>query len=302
MSVKAKKDAVGIKKIESLTPEQEELLKQYQKTWIDYALSNKRGDKKIAETQIVKAYEAAGLRPPKVIFWTPSPKAAKALYFKLFELWRAWKPKQKDKKPDGPSWTYGCHDALWLGFYAYYDEVLKVPLEKIRPLIELAKHCGWIITCDDVVIMSEKPTSISVDQRYRLHSTTGVAISYEDSSQAYAIEGLEVPEHWVLNPQTITQREVLEQKNQELRRIALNQLGTKNFFDKKLFKKVHVDDFGTLWRCTFEDGLMVTMVEVVNGTKNKETGKGEEYLLMVPNNMERSKQAVAWNYFKKEDE
>lgn len=59
-------------KIERLTAEQIALFPEFIKKWTDIGLSTNPADRERAERGVVKSYEIAGLKPPKIV-WCGSP-------------------------------------------------------------------------------------------------------------------------------------------------------------------------------------------------------------------------------------
>src|ERR1700749_1955196 len=64
-----------MKKIESLTEEQKAKFPEYIKKWTEIGLCTKPANRKLAEKGIIKAYVAAKLPIPKIV-WTTSPLAS----------------------------------------------------------------------------------------------------------------------------------------------------------------------------------------------------------------------------------
>ena len=62
-----------MKKISSLTKEQENLLSVYRDRWLKIGLSTESGNEEIGTEAIKEAYKVAGLNPPKVTIWCDSP-------------------------------------------------------------------------------------------------------------------------------------------------------------------------------------------------------------------------------------
>lgn len=60
-------------------------------------------------------------------------------------------------------------------------------------------------------------------------------------------------------------------------------------------QKLHVDDFGTLWRIPLPGDEPLVMVEVVNSTPEPD-GSWHTYWLRVPPTMATAKQAVLWTH------
>ncbi len=84
---------------------------------------------------------------------------------------------------------HGNQDAGWLSFYDYFlNETSVKNIDKITPLVQLARNCGWFWPLESVVIMTEKPTSLKMLSG-KLHSLDGPAIEYADGFKIYAVNG-----------------------------------------------------------------------------------------------------------------
>ncbi|RJG05420.1 hypothetical protein D3870_04735 [Noviherbaspirillum cavernae] len=86
---------------------------------------------------------------------------------------------------------YGQHDAYWLSFYAYFREVegLEEETEQITGLLDLAKTAGWFTPHARVCWVSERPRTLSLNDKGKLHSSDGPALTYPDGWQVYATDG-----------------------------------------------------------------------------------------------------------------
>jgi len=62
-------------RLDSLTAEQQGLLPGVRNEWIRTGLSTEPADRAAAEAGVRKAYEAAGLEPPRLVIWLDSPMA-----------------------------------------------------------------------------------------------------------------------------------------------------------------------------------------------------------------------------------
>ena len=84
----------------------------------------------------------------------------------------------------------GSYDADLLSCYDYVLNELNVKeCEKLVPLMELAKECGWWASFENVAILQEKPKEIHM-KNGKLHCETGPAISYRgDKLKIWALDG-----------------------------------------------------------------------------------------------------------------
>jgi len=215
--------------IESLTPEQTALFPHYVKKWLDIGLNTQRADRKAAEEGVRMAYAAADLPPPKEIRWTDSPHAGGLLAAKFAE--------NNTLTP-----LYGQHDAAWLSFYDYMEEVLG--LEVVKPLhglMQIAKASGWWWAFDELAIMSERACELHRDPQNRLHNETGMAIKYPDGWGMYVWHGVTVPEAVILDPKSLSPADIKAEPNIEVRRIMIERYGVGDYLHEIKAEIVHMD-------------------------------------------------------------
>ena len=182
---------------------------------------------------------------------------------------------------------------------------LETQTEKLSGLIDQAKHAGWYLPHKHVCWISERHHILSRDERGRLHSLAGPAVSYPDGWSIYAVGGVRVPEYVIERPKEISVKKIDEEANVEIRRIMLEQYGIERFLRDGKADKLGSDDFGTLYRRSMGDDEPLVMVHVVNTTPEPD-GSHKDYFLRVPpqigdgNHTPRS--AVAWTFGMKERE
>jgi hypothetical protein len=126
---------------------------------------------------------------------------------------------------------YGQHDASWLAFYEYFRKVLglRVETEKLVGHFEQAKSAGWYLPHQHICWVSERHNILQLDARGRLHSETGPAVGYPDGWSVYAWHGIRVPARVIEERAQITVKEILTEKNTEVRRVMRNLYGDASF-------------------------------------------------------------------------
>lgn len=195
---------------------------------------------------------------------------------------------------------YGSHDASWLGFYEFFrDEVGYEKCNELNGLIGAAKTSGWFWPFEHICIGTERHTQIHLDERERLSSLNSPAVQYRDGFEIFAVNGVQMPDWLIKGTRPIAADDILNERNQEVRRIMLG-----NFYAREKFlrdidaKCIAEDEFGKLWRGTRGD-LTVSAVEVVNGSIERvgpDAGKRRTYFLGCLNTHSTPKEAVAWTY------
>lgn len=224
------------KKIESLTQEQIDQFPHFIKKWVTIGLSTEPANRPESEKWVVEAYKKANINPPKEILWADSPQAGHNLHCKI------------RGKNDWVIPFYAHHEAGWLSFYdVFHTFRMNSPnfpdCSRLFPLMELAKNCGWVWMFDQTAICTERPCKLNLNDRGKLHSTTGKAIVYPDGWGYYMFNGTMVPEKVIMAPETYTKQEILKLNNTEVIRALAENLG----WDKYLKK------LGTIVIDTFKD-------------------------------------------------
>lgn len=273
-------------KIESLTPEQKAELPKFVEKWTKIGLCTDPADRPMAEKAVKEAYAKVGLAEPKHILWADSPEAGQ----KLLNSIRGTK-----------EWTdpfYGQHEAEWLAFYDVFRS-FGLDMTKIDPITTLAQSCGWVWMFNDGVICTERPKSIHLDSRNRLHSENGMAIQYPDGWGLYFIHGVKVDEKIVMRPTELTVKEIDDHPNAEVRRTMISRYGESSFLLKAGAKLVAQDEFGMLYRREIPGDEALTMVRVKNSTPEPD-GETKIYWLRVPPNVATPQEGIAWTFNLKE--
>jgi hypothetical protein len=296
-------------KLSSLTQEQIDLLPSYVEEGLKIGLSTERIDQKRATAAVKLAYKCVGLKMPKKVIFTESPYAG------LIEA----------KKLDSDVYTcFGSHDISWIQFYkVFYDftkDTDKPLAKKILGLYEVAKECGWWWPFDDVVIISDRPATLSRDDQNRLHNETGPAISYTDGYALYAVHGVVVPEDVIMDRKSITVSRIDNESNAEVRRVMTELYGEANYIQDSKLTPVHKDITGILYRKEVPGDEPICMIRVLNSTPEADgnltrkeavkifgkkavdkvsgldSDKFKEYWLGVPPDMKTAAEAVAWTF------
>ena len=197
---------------------------------------------------------------------------------------------------------YGQHDAGWLSVcetlrqHGLADVV--APLDGI---IAVARSAGWWWPRARVCLVTERPIALHRDQQGRLHHEREMAIQYPDGWGVYAVHGVRVPAQVVCHPETLTRDQVSREENVEVRRVMLERFGVERYLRESNARRVHRDDWGTLWSLPVKRDEPLTMVEVLNSTPEPD-GSYRTYFLRVPPSMRRARQAIAWTFGMQEED
>src|SRR5437870_382562 len=294
-----------MKKIESLTPEQQSRLSEFAEIWTKIGLCTDPADRPRAEAAINQAYHSAGLKPPQKIVWCGSPLTAgmtraiildenllKDLGASVWDsvgdsgggsdgagVWDSIGASVRASVGDsvGAS-AYGQHDASWLGFYEFFRIVcgLTDQTEKLTGLIEQAKSAGWFLPHANICWVSERHNILARDERGSLHSVSGPACAYPDGWSIYAVHGVRVPADIIEDRPSITIARIDAEQNSEIRRMMMELYGYDRYILDSGSEPIHADDYGTLYRKSVKDDEDIVMVSVINSTPEghyEETGE-----------------------------
>jgi len=267
-----------MKKIDKLTAEQEAQLEVYRDKWIKIGLSTERVDHDAARVAVELLYKCGGLEPPKEILFANGPKHAKKLL---------------GDRSVTESCVYGSHEAAWLSFYDYMQNVLGVDFDgKLDGLWAVAKTCGWVSCYDTLAIVQDRPLHIKMDEDNRLHCENGPAILYDDGFAVYAWHGVRIPGEWITNKGSLTPKIALTWENMEQRRAACEILGWVHILNELDAKVLDVDpdpQIGTLVEVNIPEIGKERFIRVLCGT-------GREFAIPVPPDMKTALEANAWTY------
>lgn len=239
-----------IKKLESLTHEQEAKLPLYRDMWVRIGLQTgvKLPDMDTLRILFANVYAAGDLPPPETIYTFRSPMeglmAAATLVVTgaptlVGEASAELKEKiKKEARGLTNNIAFGLHDAGWLSFYNYFlceHPEIEGP-SQLLPLMELAKRgIGWWIPFEKAVVVTEAPAFIHM-RNDRLHNADGPALGYSDGYSVYALNGVRFSggmERFITTPRdALNPKEILSIKNVEQRAEVIKRIGIDVLFDR----------------------------------------------------------------------
>lgn len=292
--------------IESLTDEQVAKFPEYVAKWVDIGLATGKTNLDECIPLLHQIYINGGLEPPQLFGVVESPMGLSHFHsmvesdagvpdFKssteLQEFLDNMPKNQKSGKL--PAICYGNMDAPSLSFYDYIHTELEIEnLDKMLPLIELAKYCGWWLPYEHAVILCDKPEFITMDDNNLLHNETGPAIKYADGFAVYSWRGVRIPAEWIEDKESLTPTIALTYENIEQRRCACEILGWDNVISGLNPKIIDIDDnpeIGQLIEVDLPDIGTERFLKVQCGT-------GRSFSLPVPPDVETALDANAWTY------
>ena len=261
----------------------DDVLEQYKDKWLEIGLSTETIDVDAAMAALKVAYENVGLvRPDKV-----------EVYASPFEAIDEMKIRY-DMDVKTNDFVYGSQDASWLSFYDCIHKELKLECcDILSGLFEFAKHCGWALLYDEMVVLTHKPLFIKMDENDLLHCEDGLAIKYGDGAGVAAWHGTRIPAEWILDKSTLTPKVLLAWENIEQRRCACEIIGwatALELMESVVIDKDEDETIGTLMEVDIPDIGKEKFLVAVDPNVGKRVG------LPVPPEMKTALEANSWTY------
>jgi hypothetical protein len=95
----------------------------------------------------------------------------------------------------------------------------------------LAGACGWFWPFKGVVILTERPCRIRMDDDGRLDCGDGPALAYPDGCSLWRIGGVSVDEQIVMRPRTQSLDQIRSETNAEVKRIRIERFGWREYLE-----------------------------------------------------------------------
>lgn len=298
--------------LKELTPEQKAAMPEVVREWTAIGLSTAKVDRAVAEAAIAEVYRCGGLTPPETIVWCGSPMA---MIREVNRVLDAYPNENKGAaRPNVSDCTYGSQEASWLAFYSFFRERcgLVKETDKLSGLFALARSCGWILPYEYVCFASERPSVIKTDVQGRTHCVDGPAIAFPNGDALYYVNGVEVPEEWITERDTLDPRLALTHPNLEQRACVARIVGwnrvltslslrviddsrdAKDMASLLAYVRSGGYDFGRLVECDLPDEGTARFLSVFCPA-HVETDGGERFV-RVPPTMRTAREANAWTY------
>jgi hypothetical protein len=214
-----------IKKIiDKLTPEQEKLMVEVKKEYLDRFFTFRDIDEKLATQAAAYAYDLAGYKEPKVII-VDSPLQAQVVSNELMGTKKVWYDFS----------TYLSYfDLVWLSFYDFFDRIGVVyddcpEYYEYKRLVRDA-HIYDSVQFDEAIVLVRLPVAIHRDNDV-LHHETQAAIEFKDGFKLCFWHGVHVPQKLILQTDSITKQDLFANSNAEVRRAFREKLGGKKYYD-----------------------------------------------------------------------
>lgn len=314
-----------------ITKEEEVLLKQHADMWIKRIVSTETADFSKLEPAIKGLYRAANLAEPEVVL-VNSPIQMAFMYGACSVLAAkknanvrqilddvaaqmndipagvspvehyvsvcksvAGKKGLKEAKNWSSVYQGGAYWAQYDSYLTAMRDILGLRLpehENYKYWEEAAIHGTFRVMHEKFCIVSDFPEVLKIDDQNRAHGQEGPSHKWRDGWSLYHWHGVAVPEHWIMNKNSLTAKEAITWENIEQRRAACEILGWAKILRELNAKVINEDgdpEIGTLVEVDLPDIGKEKFLRVLCGTKR-------EFALPVPPEMKTALQANAWTF------
>ena len=124
------------------------------------------------------------------------------------------------------------YDFIWkLSIYDFIPRIGILNNNEFTKFKDLITESGIydMILFNKFCIVCSMPVNIKSDEQNRLHSDDHYAIEWKDGFGLYFLHGICVPEKLIKAPGSITKKEIINEKNVEMRRHFMERMGSERF-------------------------------------------------------------------------
>lgn len=182
------------KQITSLTKEQQDKIPEYLERFRAIGLSTAPTNKQKAEDAVRRAYiylnkENKDFDVTKLEFvWADSPM--KGAIIAAQSAKGDINVTDAEVQAQASLASYGSFEAYWASTYVFIAEQLDVKKDElVHIVLDIITECGVYWTFDDLVVMTPKPSKISMRDQ-KLHDVDGPALAYPNGDGIYAVNGV----------------------------------------------------------------------------------------------------------------
>lgn len=289
-----------VKRIDSISPEQEARFPEWVEKWTKIGLSTERADVERATVAVKKLYEIINQPQPKKILFAQSP--FQAVKMGTYEVKKLENPSIKmEDIPNSEFYSSvnnlygGSFYASWASFVTFFRDVMDLECDSFENFFwgeELTHSCGWVWWHDDICVIVDRPTLIKMDDENRLHNETGPAIEYADGYAIYSWHGVQIPDEWITDKDNLDPSIALTWENVEQRRCAAEIIGWARVLEKLDCKVIDKDpdpEIGELLEVDIPEIGKERFLKVLCGT-------GRTFALPVPPEMKTALEAQSWTW------
>jgi len=179
-------------------------------------------------------------------------------------------------------WNGGNQWSGWISYISFFRHVVKLDIDysKWNCYEKLAELSGPRVIHKDFCIVSDRPTSLTVNPQNRPHNDKAPFCEWSDGSALYSVNGVRVPAFVVSKSETITVAMIEAEANLEVRRVMIDQYGKDRYIIDSNADLVNVDDYGKLYVKKITGDVDLMMVLVLNSTPEPD-GTFREYWIRV---------------------
>jgi len=294
-------------KIESLTPEQEQLLVKHRNEYLQWGLSCEPMNQDAVKVTIGEMYSRIGKNVPS--FWFCQSPAQMLIIITLLKskplganlganLWNnLWDNlganlgvKIGDNLRDSDFW--GQMDMFWIAYYRYPEQYLHVDYGEFSKVLQLwdtlGKSCGWWYPYENICFVSDRPEQIH-KKGVQLHNDSGPAVLYRDGYTLWFLNGVDVGELIVTTPaDQLDVNLILTTKNAEVRREIVRKIGIERVCDKLKARVIDIQGDYSLLLLDLQDGRKRPYLKMLNPSI------GTYHIEGVPPDCDTVEKAIAW--------
>jgi hypothetical protein len=182
------------------------------------------------------------------------------------------------------------HLALCWFLHELYEPNRLVHLARFNELVSgyyLGRKQAWLV---------RKPIHLRRDAQGCLHSADGKCLVYRDGWGGYAWHGVPVPEQVMLQPETLTREDWLNERDLEVRRVIQERMP--NVVEAIGAQLLDTGQRGVL----FAVDLSPDPEGVAHYVRVRDSSTERAYYLRVPPEIQRADEAVAWTFELSEEE
>lgn len=166
-------------------------------------------------------------------------------------------------------------------------------IDSCGPIMTLLSEAPFCLCDERFCIVSDYPVIHCRDSEFLLHNETGPSVRWSDGIETYHHRGIHVSRATIMNPETITIPDILNDWNQERRRVKIDKFGVEKLLGPETATIIDKSQYGCLWELLDLDDFRILSVE--NGTVEPD-GTRKHYVIYVPPTCETALEAVAWTY------
>jgi hypothetical protein len=180
-------------------------------------------------------------------------------------------------------------DAPQLAYYRFFDEYLAP--NAFHALAHFNELVSGYHLEKDIAVLVRRPRVLSRDVQGRLHSASGKCIEYLDGWGFYRWHGMAVLAKVILQPEALTRKDFLKERNVEVRRIIMERMGDR-FVPELRGRVIDTGPRGHLYEVDLPDDPE----RVARYVCVQDASTPRRYFLRVPPHIKTAAEAVAWTF------